>query len=121
MSKSKPEGAILIHDPPEDIAVKIDKAFGPPKETEGNFVTEVARIILLPHGPLRVERSAKYGGDVSFADFASLAGSYRSGALHPKDLKAAVSRGLTSLLAPVRAYFARKTENLEALRRVLGS
>ncbi len=121
MSKSKPEGAILIHDPPEEIAKKIDKAFCPLKETEGNFVTEVARIILLPHGPLRVERSATHGGDVSFADLASLAGSYRSGALHPKDLKAAVSQGLTSLLAPVRAYFDRKTENLEALRRVLGS
>ncbi len=121
MSKSRPEGAVLVHDPPEAIARKIEKAFCPPKETVGNFVTETARLVLLPQSPLTVERSAKYGGDVTFGDFRSLAGAYRSGDLHPKDLKTAVSRSLADLLAPVRAYFDRKPENLEALRRVLGA
>ena len=121
MSKSRPEGAILVHDPPEEIARKIEGAFCPPNETEGNFVTETSRLVLLPRGPLKVERPAKYGGDAVFQDFGAVSAAYRSGALHPKDLKAAVSRALADLLAPVRAYFDRKPENLEALRRVLGA
>lgn len=121
MSKCRPEGAILVHDPPEEIARKIEGAFCPPKETEGNFVTETSRLVLLPRGPLTVERPAKYGGDAVFQDFGAVSAAYRSGALHPKDLKAAVSRALADLLAPVRAYFDRKPENLEALRRVLGA
>src|SRR5207249_5031773 len=72
MSKSKPETAILIHDSPEEVARKVEKAFCPPKETEDNFVTEAARLILLPKGPLRVERPAKFGGDVMYKDFTEL-------------------------------------------------
>ena len=121
MSKSRPESAILIHDSLEEITGKVEKAFCPPRDTEGNFVTETTRLILLPHGPLRVERAAKYGGDIKFDDFRSLAAAYRSGELHPKDLKAAVSRELADLLAPARAYFERKPENLEALRRITAS
>ena len=121
MSKSKPETAILIHDSPEEIARKVEKAFCPPKETEDNFVTEAARLILLPKGPLRVERPAKFGGDVMYKDFAELSKAYGAGDLHPKDLKAAVSQGLADLLAPVRAYFARRPENLEALRKILAA
>jgi len=121
MSKSKPESAVLVHDSPEDIARKVEKAFCPPRETEGNFVTEVARLLLLPKGPLKVERPAKYGGDVTFDDFRALSAAYHDGSLHPKDLKAAVVRSLVDHLAPVRAYFDRKPENLEALRRILGA
>ncbi len=121
MSKSRPETAILVHDSPEDIARKVEKAFCPPKETAGNFVTEVARLLLLPKGPLKVERPAKYGGDVAFDDFPRLSAAYASGELHPKDLKASVARVLAERLAPARAYFDRKPENLEALRRILGA
>ena len=121
MSKSRPETAILIHDPPEEIARKVEKAFCPPKDTEDNFVTEVARLILLPKGPLTVSRPAKFGGDVTFTTFSELATAYRAGDLHPKDLKTAVAGALADRLAPVRAYFERRSENLEALRKVLAA
>ncbi len=121
MSKSKPETAILIHDPPEEIARKVEKAFCPPKATEDNFVTEVARLILLPAGPLKVERPAKFGGDATYRDFQELSKAYRAGDLHPKDLKGAVARALADRLAPVRAYFAGRPENLEALRKILAA
>ena len=121
MSKSKPETAILIHDPPEEIARKVERAFCPPKDTEDNFVTEVARLILLPKGPLKVERPAKFGGDVTYDDFEALAKAYRSEELHPKDLKAAVSQALADRLAPVREYFRARPENLDALRKILAA
>ena len=121
MSKSKPETAILVHDPPEEIGRKVEKAFCPAKDTEDNFVTEVARLILLPKGPLTVERPAKYGGDVVFHGFEELSKAYRAGDLHPKDLKAAVSRALADRLAPVRDYFERKPENLDALKAILAA
>ncbi|TLZ63853.1 MAG: tyrosine--tRNA ligase, partial [Methanobacteriota archaeon] len=116
-----PETAILIHDPPEEIARKVERAFCPPKDTEDNFVTEVARLILLPKGPLKVERPAKFGGDVTYDDFEGLAKAYRSGELHPKDLKAAVSQALADRLAPVREYFRARPENLDALRKILAA
>jgi len=121
MSKSRPETAILIHDTPEEIARKVEKAFCPPKDTEDNFVTEVARLILLPKGPLRVARPEKFGGDVTFETFEDLAKAYRVGDLHPKDLKAAVASALADRLAPVRRYFAAKPEHLEALRKILAA
>jgi len=121
MSKSRPETAILIHDTPEEIARKVEKSFCPPKDTEDNFVTEVARLILLPRGPLRVARPEKFGGDVTFETFEDLAKAYRVGDLHPKDLKAAVASALADRLAPVRRYFAAKPEHLEALRKILAA
>src|SRR5256885_4546509 len=102
MSKSKPETAILIHDAPEEIARKVEKAFCPPKDTEDNFVTEVARLILLPKGPLKVERPAKFGGDVAFATFEEPAEAYPAGGLPPKDLKTARSAAPATMPAPRR-------------------
>jgi tyrosyl-tRNA synthetase len=45
MSKSDPDGSILIHDSPEDIKRKMSKAFCPP-EAEGNPVLAICRYVL---------------------------------------------------------------------------
>ena len=117
MSKSKPDASVLLNDPPEEIARKITKAYCPPKETKGNPVLDIGRLILFPRrGSLAVPRDAKFGGDVVYASFAELAGAYGKGELHPQDLKAAVTAGLNRELEPVRTYFATHPENLEAVR-----
>ncbi|MFH0737011.1 MAG: tyrosine--tRNA ligase, partial [Candidatus Micrarchaeota archaeon] len=46
MSKSKPETCIFVHDSQADIARKINKAFCPPKQADGNPVLEYAKEIL---------------------------------------------------------------------------
>ena len=116
MSKSNPDGAILLPESPEDVGRKIEKAFCPPKEVDGNPVLDIAQHVLLPRdGVLRVERDAKYGGGAAFPTFEDLARAYAAGALHPKDLKAAVAQALNEALEPVRAYFAAHPENYRAL------
>src|SRR5437016_3900247 len=120
MSKSKPDASILLNDAPEDIDRKIGRAFCPAKETEGNPVLEIARLILLPRrGRLMVPRDPKFGGDVVYSSQADLVKAYASGELHPKDLKAGVASGLNQELAPVRTYFDTHRENLEAVQRIV--
>ena len=120
MSKSKPDASVLLNDPPAEVERKIGKAFCPAKETEGNPVLGIAQLILLPRrGSFTVHRDAKYGGDMAYRTYDELAGAYRKGELHPKDLKAGVAAALNAELAPVRAYFDRHPENLSAVRAIL--
>src|SRR3989441_10371199 len=120
MSKSRPDASILLNDSPEDIGRKIGKAFCPAKETKGNPVLDVARLILFPRqGKLMIPRDAKFGGDVVYNSFDRLANAYSVGELHPKDLKAAVTAGLNRELAPVHKYFDAHPETLSALRNIL--
>ncbi len=117
MSKSRPETCIFIHDSPEQIKAKLNNAYCPPKEVEGNPIIEIARHILMRDAPLTVARPAKYGGDVSYATSEDLICAYREGRLHPMDLKNAVTNGLVSTLAPVRDYFKRVPEAAEAMEK----
>jgi len=121
MSKSKPESCIFLHDPPEVIGKKISQAFCPPKTVEGNPVVELSRFVLFPHGnQLKVERPAKYGGDVTYSTFSELSSAYESGALHPEDLKKATAMTLADVLSPVRSYLERYGDNLKRIERMIG-
>ena len=120
MSKSRPDSSILLNDSAEEVERKIGKAFCPPKETKGNPILEMARLILFPRrGKLMIPRDAKFGGDVVYDSFDALAKAYTSGELHPKDLKAAVIAGLNQELGPVRKYFEAHPDNLNALLKIL--
>jgi len=121
MSKSKPESCIFIHDEPEEIKAKIDKAFCPQAQTEGNPVIEHWKYIIFnEYDEIVVEREEKFGGTLTFKSFEELSKSYSKGELHPQDLKTATSRYLSEILEPVQKYFEEKPENyqrlLEAIR-----
>ncbi|MCS7107221.1 MAG: tyrosine--tRNA ligase [Acidilobaceae archaeon] len=105
MSKSRPETAIFLHDPPELIEEKLRKAYCPPKVLEGNPVIEINRYVLAARGSykLEVDRPAKYGGPITFTDEREMEAAYARGELHPLDLKVATARALSELLKPVRA------------------
>ncbi len=106
MSKSKPDSALLIHDTPEDIERKMKKAYCPAGELEDNPVTELCRLIIMPHmGELTIKRPEKWGGDMHFTSYDMLAESFESGQLHPADLKTAVAEALAELQRPVRERF----------------
>ena len=121
MSKSRPDTSVLINDAPSEIERKISKAYCPPKETQGNPVLEIARMILLPRtGSLAVPRDRTFGGDVVYTTYKELAAAYATGELHPQDLKAAVVSGLNQELGPVRAYVEAHPENLKAFQATQG-
>jgi tyrosyl-tRNA synthetase len=107
MSKSDPSTGILIPSEKEVIAERIQAAFCPAKEVDGNPIVEIVRYIVLPwEGRLRVERPAKYGGPVEFASEKEFVASWAAGQLHPQDLKGAVGEALDRLIEPARRYFA---------------
>lgn len=119
MSKSKPDASLLINDAPADVERKIGKAFCPPKETEGNPVLGIAKLILFPRrGSLTIAREPKFGGDVTYRTYAELAGAFGQGELHPKDLKSGVAAALNAELEPVRSYFDAHPENLRAVQAI---
>lgn len=111
MSKSKPETCIFIHDSPDEIRSKINKAYCPPMITEGNPVLDIAtHIILDKNEEFTIKRDAKYGGDLVVESAQELVTIYSQGKIHPLDLKNAVSDELSKMLAPVREYFSRNRE-----------
>jgi tyrosyl-tRNA synthetase len=107
MSKSDPDSAIWIHDTPEEITRKVNKAFCQEKDIQYNPVLNWAGHILFWNrtAPIRIERKAEHGGDVEFNSYQELEQAYATGDVHPMDLKAAVSRELVELLKPARDHF----------------
>jgi tyrosyl-tRNA synthetase len=122
MSKSDPTSSIVIPSSPEVVRERLERAFCPAREVDGNPVVELARYVVLPwEGRLAVERPAKYGGAVEFATEEALLDAWRSGGLHPKDLKTAVGESLNRILEPARAHFRERPESLpEFLRPTAG-
>lgn len=116
MSKSDPQGSIVVPSSRETIEARIRGAYCPAKEVEGNPIVEIARWIGFGEkGPLVVERSAQHGGTVTYGTEAAFLEAWQSGALHPGDLKPAVVALLAQEIAPVERHFAAHPETLRAL------
>jgi tyrosyl-tRNA synthetase len=119
MSKSKPWTAIFIHDTEEQIKEKMRKAWCPEKVVEMNPVLEIVKYVIFHESKtFHVERPAKFGGPVNFESYEEIEKSYRSGSLHPQDLKNAVAVELAKILEPVRKYFEKDKEAKECLETV---
>lgn len=112
MSKSKPDSAIFVHDSEEELLRKIKKAYCPEKVLEGNPMIEYAEYLILREKPMKIERPAKFGGDLEIVDAEDLKKIYTEGKLHPMDLKAAVGAELAKMLKPSRDYFDKHKEYL---------
>ncbi len=102
MSSSK-GNYISVRDPPDVVERKIRKAYCPARVVEGNPILDIARYHIFPRFEvLRVEREEKFGGDVEYTSFKSLVEDFKSGSLHPLDLKMAVAKYLNKLLEDAR-------------------
>ncbi|HNT61058.1 MAG TPA: tyrosine--tRNA ligase, partial [Candidatus Bilamarchaeaceae archaeon] len=105
MSKSVPDSAIFVHESEAEIRRKIGKAVCAPKAVEGNPMLQYAEMLVLRDRPLKIERPAKFGGDLEIADSAQLRKEFAEGKLHPMDLKNAMAGELCGMLKPAREYF----------------
>ena len=105
MSKSKPEGAILLTDDDETIVKKIRNAYCPPRDTENNPVMAIAKYIIFAQGrrKLVIERKPEHGGTIEVYSYEELEKLYKSGLLHPLDLKIAVANELIKIISPIRS------------------
>lgn len=107
MSKSKPETAIFMTDLPADVTKKIQKAYCPEGLIEENPVLEYCKYILFEKfSTLKIERPAKFGGDLEFKSYSELEAAFAQKRLHPMDLKQSVSKHLNLLLEPVQKKLA---------------
>jgi len=121
MSKSKPDSAIFMEDSEEEIKRKLAKAYCPEKQTEMNPVLEYCRYMIFERfGSMDFRRPAKFGGDLSIGSYDELAKMYRSGALHPMDLKAAAAFYINEMVRPVREHFERNAKAKKLLEEVRG-
>ncbi len=109
MSKSVPGSAVFIHDEPDVVRQKINGAFCPEGVTDFNPVLDWAKhlIFVKEKAKLDIERPAKFGGNVTFADYGALEGAFAAKKLHPMDLKKAVAEAVVELLEPARKHFAK--------------
>jgi tyrosyl-tRNA synthetase len=116
MSKSIPSESIFVHDPPEIVKSKIEKAFCPPKQVEFNPVLEIVKYAVFPAvKTFHLIRSEKYGGEKDYENYETLEKDYLNGLIHPLDLKVSVSQALIEILKGVRERFKKNPAPLKAV------
>jgi len=126
MSKSKPDYAIFMTDTPAEVERKINKAYCPEGDISQNPVLEYCRYIIftsfdrLQMDSLTIKRPKKFGGDISFKDYASLEKAFGRKELHPLDLKQTVARLLNQLLDPVRRHFQEDEKAKKLINQIKG-
>lgn len=100
---------ISVAESEESIRKKMKKAFCPPEVAE-NPVLQILQYHIFPRVEVvTVERSDKFGGNVTFGSYEEIEASYLNGSIHPADLKETVARYLIDILTPVREYLAAHT------------
>jgi len=106
MTKSKPESCVFIHDSPEEIRRKINKAFCMEKETEFNPVLNWAKKICFSlRNKIEIKRTEKFGGSKVYYSYEELERDFGEGKIHPADLKFAVAESIVEILKPAREHF----------------
>ncbi|KAK7198524.1 tyrosyl-tRNA synthetase [Novymonas esmeraldas] len=96
------DDVLYLDDTDMDIRRKIKKAYSAPNEA-ANPVISIAQHLVARQGSLRIERGEANGGDVTYTTSEALAADGGSGALHPADLKTAVTQTLLERSAAARA------------------
>jgi len=121
MSKSKPDSAIFMTDSEEEIKRKLNKAYCPVGIAEENPVLEYCRYLIFERfDALKIERPAKFGGDLEFGSYDELVRVFEKKELHPMDLKQAVAGYINGLIKPVREHFEKNIKAKELLKTVKG-
>ncbi len=119
MSASEVESKINLTDDDDAIDSKIEGAYCPAGELDGNGVLEYLRFLVFPVLEERdrvftVERPEEYGGDLEYEDYETLEEDFVSGELHPADLKPAAAAAISEVIDPVRERLLGEPELLES-------
>ncbi|KAK7920949.1 tyrosyl-tRNA synthetase [Apiospora marii] len=116
MSASDENSKIDLLDSLEVVAKKIRKAEAVPKEPEGNGILAFAEFVLLPVAALKGKREFVVSRErdglepLVYSDVKQMHEDYRQDILTPQLLKAATTKALTELLAPIQAAYQASTE-----------
>ena len=115
MSKSDPNGALLLHDTLERVQKKMKKAYLDPDD-EQSPVYELAEHVVLPEfGHIQVTPNPKFGEPSTWKDLASFKAAVKDGTLHPFDAKMGVAAGVAAGLSPIAEHFEANPEAYETM------
>ena len=115
MSKSDPNGALLLHDTLEKVQKKMKKAYLDP-EDEQSPVYELAEHVVLPEfGHIQVTPNPKFGEPSTWNDLASFKAAVMDGTLHPFDAKMGVASGVAAGLSSIAEHFEANPEAYETM------
>ena len=103
MSKSISGSGVSVIDNYEEIKHSISEAYCPLKEITENPILQITKLLIFPRiKKLEIKRPAKFGGNLSFADYEMLENKYKEGKLHPADLKNSIIEELEKIISPIR-------------------
>jgi tyrosyl-tRNA synthetase len=107
MSKSIPNSAVFVNDTPSEIKNKVNGAFCPEGNVSVNPILDWAKYVVFRNRnqTIRIERKAKFGGNIEFNSYSELEKAFLSKDLHPLDLKQGVANKVIEILEPVRKHF----------------
>ena len=115
MSKSDPNGALLLHDTLEKVQKKMKKAYLDP-EDEQSPVYELAEHVVLPEfGHIQVTPNPKFGEPSTWNDLASFKAAVMDDTLHPFDAKMGVAAGVAAGLSSIAEHFEANPEAYETM------
>ena len=118
MSKSDPNGALLLHDTLEMVQKKMRKAYLDP-EDEQSPVYELAEHVVLPEfGHIQVTPNPKFGEPSTWNDLASFKAAVMDGTLHPFDAKMGVAAGVAAGLSSINEHFEANPEAYETMLKI---
>ncbi len=118
MSASDPKSKIDLLDDEQTVLKKVKEAYAEEGVVEGNgmlaFLKNVIMVLKTDRQEqFKIERPAKFGGDLNFSDYSQIEDLYLKKKIHPLDLKQAVAREINVLLTPFRE----NKEKLQALAK----
>lgn len=119
MSKSDPNGAILIHDGAGKLKKKLKGSYLDPNDPVSPVFELIEHVILPEFGILEVRPDPKFGEPSDWTDITSIREAVSSGSLHPLDLKIAVAEMIHRGLSSVSEYFEEHPDNLRAVEKLL--
>jgi len=105
MSASVEEGKIDLLDDEEIVRKKVNKADCVAGDPDNGIMAFLKYVIMVIKQDKKekfvIERDKKYGGNVSYGDYAAVEKDFVKKKLHPQDLKIAVSKEINSLLSKI--------------------
>ncbi len=119
MSKSDPNGALLLHDTPKQIRNKMKKAYISPDDPISPVYELVEHILLPEFGVIHVTPNPKFGEPSSWTSLDDFRGAVMDGTLHPLDAKFGVADGLSRGLDSLASHFEAHPETLDRVTELM--
>ena len=115
MSKSDPNGALLLHDTLELVQKKMKKAYLDPAD-DHSPVYELAEHVVLPEfGSITVTPNPKFGEPSTWNNLEQFKQAVKDGTLHPFDAKMGVAVGVANGLKSIAQHFEQHPDSYEEM------